>query len=131
MKGKRILVVIFFVALVIPLAGVLQAQDKDAVTNSMKERYPALLQAKGDGLIGEAWNGLVGVVNPSASEEVKALADAENQDRRSLFQIIARDTATPIQEVARQNRIRMYRLAEDNHYLQNQNRQWLLRKDLQ
>ncbi|MDD4464393.1 MAG: DUF1318 domain-containing protein, partial [Desulfobacterales bacterium] len=60
----------------------------------------------------------------------KAIADGESSDRRALFQIIAKETSTPVEEVARQNRIRMYRLAEDNHFLQNQNRQWVLKKDL-
>ncbi|MDD2317605.1 MAG: DUF1318 domain-containing protein [Desulfobacterales bacterium] len=130
MKGKRILAAICFVSLVFSLAATAAAQDRNTVVNSMKERYPALLQAKAQGFIGETWNGLVSIVNPAAPAGAKAIADGESSDRRALFQIIAKETSTPVEEVARQNRIRMYRLAEDNHFLQNQNRQWVLKKDL-
>lgn len=131
MKRNAILTLLFILVLMVSLAPSIQAQDRDSIVNSMKDRYPALLDAKNKGFIGEAWNGLVGVVNPGAPASVKAVADGENSDRVALFRIIAAETSTPLEEVARQNRIRMYRLAEDSHFLQDQNRQWMRKKDLQ
>ncbi len=106
------------------------AQGKDEITASMRDRYPALQEAKNKGLVGEAWTGLVALVDSSAPANVQNMVTDENKDRVALFQIIAKETGTSVEEVARQNRIRMYRLAEDNHYLQNQNRQWVRKKDL-
>lgn len=105
------------------------AQSKEEITSSMRDRYPALLDAKNKGLVGEAWTGLAGLVDADVPAAVQSLVSAENNDRRALFQIIARETGTSVEEVARQNRIRMYRLAEDNHLLQDQNRQWVKKGD--
>ncbi|MCK9229272.1 MAG: YdbL family protein [Syntrophales bacterium] len=130
MKRIVLLTLLFVLALMVSLVPAPQAQNRDSIVNSMKGRYPALLEAKNNGFIGEAWNGLVGVVNPAAPAGAKAAAEGENSDRVALFRIIAAETSTPLEEVALQNRIRMYRLAEDNHFLQDQNRQWVQKKDL-
>jgi hypothetical protein len=106
------------------------AQTKQDVVASMKNRYAALTEAKNKGLVGEAWTGLAGLVKQDAPADIKQLVEAENNDRRQLFKIIAEETATSIQEVARQNRIRMYRLAKDLHFIQNSERSWVRKKDL-
>lgn len=127
---KKILIficVLFFMLFALHTA---QAQDKQKLTQSMQERYSKLLQAKDQGLVGEAWNGLVSVVQDNVPQDIRDMVEAENKDRRALFQIIAKETGTSVQEVARQNRIRMYRLAKDEHFLQDQNRSWVRKKEL-
>lgn len=131
MNVNTFLTTLMLLFLVLASAAGVQAGDRDGTINSMKERYPALMQAKDQGLIGEARDGFVGLVHQDAPEAAKALVEGENSDRRMLFQIIARDTSTTIEEVARQNGIRMYLLARDNHFLQDQHRQWVLKRDLQ
>ncbi len=130
MKLTRIIILmpaLFFMALSISISA--HAQSKDEITSSMRDRYPALIEAKDAGLVGEAWTGLAALVEPGAPEAIQDLVSQENRDRVALFQIIARETGTSVEEVARQNRIRMYRLAEDHHFLQDQNRQWVRKKD--
>jgi uncharacterized protein len=105
------------------------AQSKNEVSASMRDRHPALQNAKNNGYVGEAWTGLTGLVNSDAPADVQEMVGAENSDRRILFRIIAQETGTSIEEVARQNRIRMYRLAGENHFIQDQNRQWVMKKD--
>ena len=111
-------------------AATIQAQNKQAVVQSMKQRHPELVQAKEKGLVGEAWNGLVELVRDNAPQQTRELVREENQDRKDLFKIISKETGTSVPEVAMQNRIRMYRLAEDNHFVQNQNRKWVRKKNL-
>ncbi|ACV68478.1 YdbL family protein [Desulfohalobium retbaense] len=106
-----------------------QAQNKQAVVQSMKQRHAALLQAKDNGLVGEAWNGLVALVRDGAPQQVQNLVRAENEDRKTLFKIIADETGTSVPEVAMQNRIRMYRLAEGDHFVQDQDRNWVRKKN--
>lgn len=130
MKVKRFVTTLMLLFLVLALGAVVQAEDRDGTINSMKERYPSLLQAKEQGLIGEGLNGFVGLVHHDAPDAAKALVEAENIDRQMLFHIIARDTSTTIEEVARQNGIRMYLLARDDHFLQDRNGQWVLKRDL-
>ncbi|MFO7727537.1 MAG: YdbL family protein [Desulfonatronovibrio sp.] len=106
------------------------ARTKEQVTSSMRDRYPALQEAKDAGYIGEAWTGLVALVDPDAPASARSLVKAENKDRVDLFQIVAGETDTSVEEVARQNRIRMYRLADDDHFIQDQERQWVRKKEL-
>ena len=119
---------VFFISCILNVPAF--ARSKDEVTASMRDRYPALQEAKNSGYVGEAWTGLTALVNPDASSGAQTMVDAENNDRRALFQMIARETGTSVEEVARQNRIRMYRLAGENHFLQDRNRQWVRKKDL-
>lgn len=54
---------------------------------ALKARVPELVKAKDAGLIGELPDGLVGVVAPSkASNAVKALVNAENEDRKEIYE---------------------------------------------
>lgn len=125
---KKILFLI--VCFVLLLVTGVQARDKQEVVQSMKDRHSELQQAKDQGLVGEAWNGLVAVVQDDAPQKVQDLVQAENQDRKELFKIIAQETDSSVQEVAKQNRIRMYRLAEDGHFVQDQNRNWVRKKEM-
>lgn len=129
MKRREILLLAIACLVMGAVAG--QAQTRDQVVESMKARFPELTEAKNRGQVGEAWSGLAGLVDSSAPDAVKQMVENENRDRRSLFQMIARETGSSLEEVARQNRIRMYRLADDHHFVQDSNRRWVRRKDLQ
>jgi hypothetical protein len=126
-KIVRIFALVFLCALMTAPAF---AQSKKDVVSSMRDRHPALMAAKNKAQLGEAWAGLVGLVAANAPAAVQKLVDAENHDRKQLFRIIAGETSASVQEVARQNRIRMYRLAKDDHFVQDANRNWVKKKDL-
>ncbi|MBS0014626.1 MAG: YdbL family protein [Desulfobacterales bacterium] len=126
-KMVRIFALVFLCALMTASAF---AQSKQEVAASMRDRHPALMEAKNKGQVGEAWTGLVGLVSANAPAAVQKLVDAENHDRKQLFRIIAGETSASVQEVARQNRIRMYRLAKDHHFVQDANRNWVKKKAL-
>gem|GEM_PF-217847 len=133
MKKANRLFILFWILLFVSAGMAAWAQDRDKqdVVQSMKDRHAELIQAKDQGLVGEAWNGLAGIVDENAPAEIRELVNAENSDRRVLFQIIARETDTSVQEVALQNRIRMYRLAAADHFVQDKDRNWVRKKDLQ
>jgi uncharacterized protein len=111
-------------------AGMAETPVREELIESMRLRYPQLEAAKQRGEIGEAWTGLTGVVDPAASAETRAMVEQENQDRRNLFAIIARETNSTVDEVARQNRIRMYRLAGAADFVQDAQRRWVRRSEL-
>ncbi|MFP4083397.1 MAG: YdbL family protein [Desulfonatronovibrio sp.] len=131
MKKNNVAVIILALfGLIVLMNTQAYARSKEQVTSSMRDRYPALQEAKNAGYAGEAWTGLVGLVEPDAPASVQSMVKAENNDRLALFQIVAKETGTSVEEVARQNRIRMYRLAEDDHFVHDQNRQWVRKKEL-
>jgi len=59
-----------------------------------------LQEAKNDGLVGEQRNGYVGLVTDSAPAEVTALVRDVNNQRRELYQQIARQNNLTVEQVA-------------------------------
>jgi len=57
-------------------------------------------EAKQQGLVGEQTDGYVGAVDPSPSDEVKALVAEVNQKRRASYREIAQKTGTSVETVA-------------------------------
>jgi uncharacterized protein len=60
-----------------------------------------LAQAKASGLVGEQMNGYLGLVNPDAPDDVKALVNSINAQRQAEYQRIAAKNGVPPDEVAR------------------------------
>lgn len=60
-----------------------------------------LAQAKAAGLVGEQMNGYLGMVNPNAADDVKALVNSINAQRQAEYQRIAAKNGVPAEEVAR------------------------------
>lgn len=66
------------------------------IAQSMKERYPQVEAVKKTGAVGENNRGFLELVNPDAitdpakRNEIQRVIAAENQDRKSLYQEIAR-----------------------------------------
>ncbi len=62
------------------------SQTVKADLESMKERLPALVEAKEAGLVGELPDGLVGLVDASkADDKTKELVKDENKDRLEIY----------------------------------------------
>lgn len=104
-----------------------QASDKNAILNRMKQRYPQLLQAQRAGQIGEGWNGYT-AVPPQAGQvpgNVQQIVAAENQDRKQLYAILAKELNVSVATVAANNRTRLYEKAESGIWLQKPNGSWV------
>ncbi|MEX0774225.1 MAG: DUF1318 domain-containing protein [Phycisphaeraceae bacterium] len=104
------------------------AQDdaKEALRASMKERYPALVQLKKDGKIGETYLGYIELVelDYARDEKLNALVKAENQDRRALYEIIAKEHNTTPEKVAQRNAQRNFANAQDYEWLKHTDGVW-------
>ena len=104
--------------------------DKAAVLERMKQRYPQLLAAKRKGEIGEMWSGYV-AVPPAAgqvSQAVKKTVADENKDRKTLYRILAKELNVNEATVASNNRTRIYKQAEKGAWLQTPQGNWTQRK---
>ncbi len=106
----------------------------------MGARYPLLEQLRDAGKIGETQLGEVKLVKAShGSEQVDAkdaskgtvtgLVDAENKDRRAVYELIARQEKTTATEVAKQNGLRNVDKAKPDHWIEVKG-QWVQRKSV-
>lgn len=96
--------------------------------NQIRDRFPRLLPFFQKGAIGEGKTGLVEILDTnklSAAEknDLKALADAENRDRRALYQEVAKSMNITSDQLSKVERI----FAEK--WQKSADRGWLIQKD--
>jgi Uncharacterized protein conserved in bacteria len=87
-----------------------------------------LAQVKAAGLVGEQMNGLLGLVDPNAPADVKALVNSTadvkalvnsiNAQRQAEYQRIAAKNGVPADEVARLTAQKVIGQAASGHYVQ-------------
>lgn len=77
-----------------------------------------LAQVKAAGLVGEQMNGLLGLVDPSAPDDVKALVNNINAQRQAEYQRIATKNGVPPDEVAKLTAQKVIGQAAPGHYVQ-------------
>ena len=77
-----------------------------------------LAQAKATGQVGEQLDGYLGVVQPNAPADVRALVDGINRERRGAFQAIAKKNGVSVDEVARITAQKLIGQAAPGHYVQ-------------
>lgn len=100
-------------------------KEKAQLRERFKERYPALRQLKADGFVGETSEGYIaGVNNQALDQRASGLVEAENADRRRLYQILAQELGADVQTVALQNAQRNFQKAAQGEYLRDPQQQW-------
>jgi uncharacterized protein YdbL (DUF1318 family) len=84
-----------------------------------------LQEAKNEGLVGEQRNGYVGLVMESAPAEVMALARDVNNQRRELYQQIARQNNLTVEQVAALAFEKAVEATPAGQYLQDASGAWV------
>jgi len=84
-----------------------------------------LQEAKNEGLVGEQRNGYVGLVMESAPAEVMALARDVNNQRRELYQQIARQNSLTVEQVAALAFKKAVEATSTGQYLQDASGAWV------
>ncbi len=69
--------------------------------NAMPISAADLAQLKASGQVGEQMNGYLGLINPNAADDVKALVNSINAQRQAEYQRIAAKNGVSPDEVAR------------------------------
>jgi uncharacterized protein len=99
--ANRALLLLAIAGLLLMFAAAVRADDdKNTVVARMKQRVPAMLQAKKAGTIGEVFDGMLAAVKPAPPADIANLISAENADRRIFFAIVAKEKNSTPQEVA-------------------------------
>ncbi len=97
-----------------------------AAANSIKERMaarlPEIVALKDKGIIGEDNLGYLQFVG--ADKEKASLVEAENNDRRQVYQAIAKQQGTTADLVGRRRAQQIMDIAQPGQWLQDANGRW-------
>lgn len=77
-----------------------------------------LAQAKAAGLVGEQMDGYLGVVQPNAPADVRAMVDGINRERRNAYEAIAQKNGVSVDDVARVTAQKVIGQAAPGQYVQ-------------
>jgi hypothetical protein len=102
------------------------AETMDAVQQRMKARLPVIEALKGKGLIGENNRGYVEFVG--SRKENESDVQAENQDRKLVYEAIAQKTGTTDDQVGRRRAQKIAENAPAGALVQNSTGQWQPKK---
>ncbi len=104
-------------------AAYVTADDVESITERMKERLEVIDPLKTSGDLGENNRGLL-EARGNLTREQREVVEAENSDRRKLYELVAQRTRQSVDTVARQRAARIAQLARSGVWLQNTRGQW-------
>jgi len=115
-------IVALFVLLVFSAKGNCFA-GADDIKARMQERLPTIVQMKADGIIGENNKGYLEFV-PGAVQKMQDIVANENQDRKLVYEAIARQQKTTAELVGKRRAIQIAEKAAAGEWLQDQAGNW-------
>jgi uncharacterized protein len=93
-----------------------------SVKERMHERLPEIVDLKTRGIVGENNQGYLEF--RSGAREKENLVNAENKDRRTVYEGIAKKTGTTADLVGQRRALQIAEVAESGQWLQDQNGTW-------
>lgn len=122
---------LFFYLLALSLLPVIVAGQSSTIaeaTERMKDRLSNIDALKSSAKVGEDNQGYL-AARATLSREEQELLNAENRDRRLIYQHVARNSRQSVQEVGVQRAARIATLARKGVWLQNQRGEWYQKAD--
>ncbi len=120
MKNRIFVVwILTFTVILFAISSVSFAQDIKA---RFKERLPKIIELKSQGIIGENNQGYLEFVG--STRQMQDLVDAENRDRRSVYEGIARQQGTTVQTVGQRRALQLKDLANPGDWVQDDAGRW-------
>ena len=126
-------IVLYFVLMIFSVVTIISAQDtKEDIKIRMKDRFAKINELKKSGKVGETPFGFAEAVNKELAqdEEISKLLTAENNDRRLLYALIAKESQTSVEEVGMANAKRYFQKASDSDFFKTQAGEWKQKKDM-
>ena len=120
MNYKKILIVNILV-----LLGILAAigtSSAGGIKERMKQRLPAIVALKTQGIVGENNQGYLAFITGQTSQ--KALVADENKDRKTIYTYIAKQQNTSLDLVEKRRAITLAQRAIPGEFFQNANGAW-------
>jgi uncharacterized protein len=120
MKHKTIIVLLPVFILGIMLTNA-YASSK-SIKKRMIERLPTIRALKEKGLVGENNKGYLEFV--SSKQENADVVEAENKDRKKVYDAIAKQQGTTVELVGKHRAIQLAKKAKPGEWLQDANSKW-------
>ncbi len=95
----------------------------DDIKARMQERLPTVVQLKAEGIVGENNSGFLQVV-PGAAAKMQDVITAENKDRQTVYEAIAKQQGTTADLVAKRRAIQIAEKATSGEWLQDGSGKW-------
>ena len=111
--NRRIISLFSALALVFMVCSIGYADD---IKDRMAQRLPQIIALKDKGIIGENSNGYLAFVG--SSREGESIINAENADRKTVYQMIAKKTGTSAETVGKQRAAQIAQNETAGHYIQ-------------
>jgi uncharacterized protein YdbL (DUF1318 family) len=89
-----------------------------------KQRYEQIRALKKQGAVGETYEGYLDYVTDKKPDDAKKLVDAENADRKELYESIAKNEGTTTEKVAERNAKRNFSKATAGEFLKGADGKW-------
>mgnify|MGYP001043457721 CR=1 FL=1 len=121
MNYKKILIVNVLVLL--GVLAVIGTSMADGIKERMKQRLPAIVELKAQGIVGENNQGYLAFVTGQKSQE--ALVADENKDRKSIYTYIAKQQNTSLDLVEQRRAIALAERAVSGEFFQNADGTWV------
>ena len=123
MKLKKVIAVVFVFVLGILIS---DAYSSDSIKQRMIDRLPVINNLKGRGIIGENNLGFLEFIG-SQKEKADVVA-AENDDRKSVYEAIAKNQGTTVEVVGQHRAIQIADKALAGEWFQDANGKWYKKK---
>ena len=107
------------ILMILMFSGTAGAQD---IKSRMLDRLPEIQTLKAKGIIGENNQGML--ETRKSNTAAKQIVEAENKDRKAVYQAIAQKTGTTAQVVGKRRAIQIAEKANSGEWLQNASGQW-------
>lgn len=98
------------------------AEDMSAVKSQMGKRLPIIIELKSKGIIGENNMGYLQFIG--GRREKENIVQAENQDRKKVYESIAQKEGVSMEQVGRRRAQKIAGKARKGEWLQDQNGKW-------
>ena len=98
----------------------------DDIKTRMKDRLPAILELKANGIVGENNKGYLEFIG-GKTEKADVVA-AENEDRTTVYAAIAKQQGTTVELVGKRRALQISEKADAGDWLQNAAGNWYQKK---
>ena len=95
-----------------------------SIKERFKKRLPEIVALKKQGIIGETNRGYLAFVKKKGDSRAKALVQAENRDRRTVYQAIAKQQGVAVEVVEKRRALQIAHKSPSGFWLQDQNGRW-------
>ena len=124
MKQRTFMMTLTFVLSGFFVVGV--SASADDIKTRIKKRLPVIKELKAEGIVGEDNKGYVQFVG--AKEEKADVIAAENKDRKTVYEAIAKQQGTTAELVGKRRALQIAKKAAPGEWVQDAGGKWIQKK---